>query len=292
MLQTLMVLALGASPGPWGDLQLGGVGSYGAGNALQEYTAGASVSFSGFLHHPLAEDDAPLSLQPYLQRAGAIEGSFSYDHDVTDRAELSGPYRVDTVGGGVSLDAYPGELFSLWVSASFFHVQDGGGNTGWQSTVWLLPRVEIGPGVRIDATRLTLGYTYAPTITDGSYDNRGLGQLYLRITTVLAERVNLSVLGELVLSGGRASLELGAFPSRSFGLNGTFQYAEGAIYYWSHLVFREWQGSAGLSWWMTPTVNLGLEYRFIHSEDAAGDPSGLDTVNTHRVALTFRFRLA
>ncbi len=291
MLRMLMVLALGASPGPWGELQVAGAGSYGTGIRLQEGTGGAAVALSSFLHHRLTEDDAPLSLQPYLQRAGAIEGSFSYDHFVTERAELSGPYRVDTVGGGLSMDAYPGELFSLWVSASFFHVQDGGGNTGWQSIVWLLPRVEIGPGIRIDATRLTLGYTYAPTIEDGEYDGRGWGQLYLRITTVLAERVYLSILGELILSGGRGSLEVGVFPSRSFGLHAGFEYAEGAVYYWAHDVFRQWQPSAGLSWWITPSVGLGLEYRFIHSELVDDDTAGLNTINTHRVALTLRFRL-
>jgi hypothetical protein len=160
MLRTLVVLALGANPGPWGELKVGGAGSYGTGIRLEEYTGAASVTLSGFLHHRLVEDDAPLSLQPYLQKAGAIEGSFSYDHFVTERGELSGPYRMDTVGGRVSLDAYPGGLFSLWVSASFFHVQDGGGNSGWQSIVWLLPRLEIGPGIRIDATRMTPGYTY------------------------------------------------------------------------------------------------------------------------------------
>jgi len=291
MLQTLMILALGAPPGPWGEFQLGGAGSYGTGIGLEEATGAASVALSGFLHHRLVEDDAPLSLQPYLQRAGAIEGSFSYDHFVTDRVELSGPYRIDTVGGAVSLDAYPGGLFSLWISASFFHVQDGGGNNGWQSIVWLLPRLEIGPGIRIDATRMTLGYTYAPTITDGSYDGRGWGQLYLRITTVLAERVYLSLLGELILSGGRGSLEVSVFPARSVGLHAALEYAEGAIYYWGHDVFRQWQPTAGLSWWITPSVGLRLEYRFIHSELVDDDPPGLNTINTHRVALTFRSRL-
>jgi len=290
MLRTLMVLALGANPGPWGELKVAGAGSYGTGIRLEEYTGAASVTLSGFLHHRLVEDDAPLSLQPYLQRAGAIEGSFSYDHFVTERGELSGPYRVDTVGGGVSL-AYPGGLFSLWVSASFFHVQDGGGNTGWQSIVWLLPRLEIGPGIRIDATRMTLGYTYAPTITDGSYDGRGWGQLYLRISTVLAERVYLSVVGEFILSGGRGGLEVAVFPSRSVGITATFEYAEGAIYYWARNVFRQWQPSAGLSWWVTPSVGLGLEYRFIHSELVDDEPQGLNTVNTHRIALAFRIRL-
>jgi len=242
MLQTLMILALGAPPGPWGEFQLGGAGSYGTGIGLEEATGAASVALSGFLHHRLVEDDAPLSLQPYLQRAGAIEGSFSYDHFVTDRVELSGPYRIDTVGGAVSLDAYPGGLFSLWISASFFHVQDGGGNNGWQSIVF-------------------------------------------------AERVYLSLLGELILSGGRGSLEVSVFPARSVGLHAALEYAEGAIYYWGHDVFRQWQPTAGLSWWITPSVGLRLEYRFIHSELVDDDPPGLNTINTHRVALTFRSRL-
>lgn len=77
MLPALMLLALGATPGPWGELQLGGAGSYGTGIDLKEYTGAATVMLSTFLHHRLVEDDAPLSLQPYLQRAEAIEGSFS-----------------------------------------------------------------------------------------------------------------------------------------------------------------------------------------------------------------------
>ena len=74
---------------------------------------------------------------------------------------------------------------------------------------------------------------------------------------MLAQRVYLSVLGELILSGGRASLKLGVFPSRSVAISGTLEYAEGAIYYDTRDVYRRWQPSAGLSWWITPGFELG-----------------------------------
>ena len=56
------------------------------------------------------------------------------------------------------------------------------------------------------------------------------------------------------------------YPSRSVAISGTLEYAEGAIYYDTRDVYRRWQPSAGLSWWITPGFELGLEYRFIRSE--------------------------
>ena len=288
MLGILVLAALGADPGPWGEAQLSGAGAYGSGTSGHTETGFGSASIVAFVHHRLRDDDAPLSLQPYLQRAGAFGGSFSFSGFSTESPNYQEPYHGTTSGGMLSADAYPGEIFALWASASFFRSQAGGGYFGNPGTEWLLPRAEIGPGVRIDDTRVTVGYTYAPTITDGSYDGRGLGQLYLRITTVIARRLYLSALGELILSGGRARLELGVFPSRVLGLGAAVEYSEGAIYFDSRDVYRQWQPSASLSWWITRWLDLGLEYRFLHTEEVHGRGTSVDT---HRGSLTIGFRL-
>jgi hypothetical protein len=105
---------------------------------------------------------------------------------------------------------------------------------------------------------------------------------------VIARRFYLSALGELILSGGRAQLDLEVFPSRALGLGATVEYAEGAIYSDSHEVYRQWQPSAYVAWWLTRSLALGLEYRFTHVEAVhqPGIPLGI-----HRGALTLGFRL-
>jgi hypothetical protein len=287
MLRILLLAVLGADPGPWGEAQVGGAGTYGSGNTTQTYTGLGSASVSTFLHR-LVDDGTPLSLQPYLQRAGAISGSLSLSGFTTESPGFQVPYQGTTVGGTISLDAYPGELFSLWASASFSYAHAQGADLASSGTEWLLPRAEIGPGIRVDDTRMTIGYTWAPTITDGSYDGRGFGQLYLRVTTVIAQRLYLSALGELILSGGRGRLELAVFPSRVLGLGATIEYAKGALYYDSHAVYGQWQPSVSLSWWITWWLGLGLEYRFTHTEQVLGRGA---SVNSHRGAVTLTFRL-
>ena len=289
MLRIFLLAALGADPGAWGEAQVSGAGSYSSGtSSLTTYTGLGSASISAFVHHRLRDDDAPLSLQPYLQRTGAVSASLSFSGFSTESPTLPEPYHGTTFGGTLSLDAYPGEIFTLWLSAGFFRSRADGGYSGNPGTEWLLPRAEIGPGVRIDDTRVTVGYSYAPTITNGTYDGRGLGQLYLNITTVIARRAYVSAVGELILSGGRGLLDVGVFPSRAFGLGASFEYAEGAIYFDSHDVYRRLQPTASVSWWITRWCALGLEYRFIHTEPVhrAGP-----TVNTHRGTLTLLFRL-
>lgn len=286
MLRILLLAALGADP--WGEAQVSGAGSYGSGNSSQTYTGLGSTSISTFLHHRLRDDDAPLSLQPYLQRAGAIGGSFSFSGFSTESPSFQSPYHGTTVGGTISLDAYPGGIFTLWASASFFYAHTDGSNLDNPGTEWLLPRVELGPGIRIDDTRMTVGYTYAPTITNGNYDGRGPGQFYLRVTTVIARRLYLSALGELILSGARGRLELELFPWRVLGLGAGIEYAEGALFYDSRGVYRQLQPSASLSWWVAWWLRLGLEYRFTHTEDV---PGGGASVNTHRGLLALTFRL-
>jgi hypothetical protein len=84
MLQMLLLAALGADPGAWGQAEVAGAGSYGSGPSIQTYSGLASASISAFLHHRLRDDDDPLSLQPYLQRAGIIGGSLSISGSSTE----------------------------------------------------------------------------------------------------------------------------------------------------------------------------------------------------------------
>lgn len=290
MLRILLLAALGADPGAWGEAQVGGAFTYGSASGASIHTDSGfgSASIAAFLHHRLRDDDAPLSLQPYLQRAGAIGASFSVSGFSTESPGYLEPYKGTTLGGTLSLDAYPGEIFSLWASAGFYRSETHGGSSPSPSTELLLPRAEIGPGVRIGATRITVGYTYAPTISNGTYDGRGPGELYLRITT--ADRYfYISALGELILSGARGRLDLEVYPWRVLGLGATVEYAQGAIYVDSHDVYQQWQASADVSWWLTRWFVLGLEYRFAHVQPDARTP-GLP-VNTHRSALTLGFRL-
>lgn len=202
---------------PTGDLQIGGAGSYGTGQGRTSASGLGTVSLSAFLHHRLLDDDAPLSLQPYLQRTGSVQASVLASGFSTDGPGLSEPYHGTTFGGSLSVDAYTGQVLTLSAAASFYRATTGGAYPGFPGSESLLPRAEFAPGIRVGDTRVSLGYRYAPTITDGSYDGRGFGELFLRFTTVAARRVYLSVLGELILSGGRGRLDVECSPPACWG---------------------------------------------------------------------------
>ena len=286
MLGLVALAVLGAAPGPWGEFGIAGSGSYGSGGGLTSYSGMGLLTLSGFLHHRLHDDDSPLSLQPYLQRASSLGGEVSASGFSTDGQGLPEPYHGTTFAGSVSLDAYTGPVLTLFASAEFARVTTGGGFVA--GSVYLLPRATFGPGLRFGDTRLTLGYEYAPTIKDGTYDGRGFGELYLRITTVFGGRLYVSALGEVILSGGLGLLELAVFPSTTFGLGASMRFAQGAIYFDSRQVFRQWEPAFSLTWWVTPRGALGIGYRFTHSEPVDGGGTPFDT---HQFSLAFAFRL-
>jgi hypothetical protein len=288
MLHALAVVVLGASAGPWGELQFEGAGTYASGLSLSSWGGMGTVAVDAYLHHRLVEDDAPLSLQPFLQRTGSIEGSFSGSGFSTDRPGFVEPFHGTSFGGSFAIDGYTGEVLALYGSASFFRATTGGGFAGAPGAEYLLPSVTVAPGLRFGDTRINVGYTWAPTIHDGTYDGRGFGEVYLRINSVIARRVLLSLLGEVILSGGLGSVALAVFPSRMIGISAAVEFAQGAIFYDSRNVYARWQPSAAVSWWITSRVSLGLEYRFIHTEpvDSPGVP-----YDTHRIGLTLAARL-
>ena len=105
---------------------------------------------------------------------------------------------------------------------------------------------------------------------------------------MIARRLYLSALGELILSGGRGRLEVAGFPSRVLGVGAAIEYAEGALYYDSRAVYRRWEPSESLSWWIAWWLGLGVEYRFTHTELVHGIGT---SVSTHRGTLGLTFRL-
>jgi len=288
MLRAVALVVLGASAGPWGELRIAGAGTFGSGSGLTSNSGAGSLTLEGYLHHRLLDDEAPLSLQPYLQRAGSIEASFAASGFSTDAPGFAEPFHGTSFGGELSVDAYTGQVLTLYGSASFSRDKTGGGFAGFPGSEYLLPRVTFGPGLRFGDTRITVGYTWAPTIQDGTYDGRGFGEAYLRITSVLARRFFLTLLGEIILSGGLGSIDVALFPWRTFGFTAGFEFAQGAIFYDTRRVYRRWQASGGLNWWITPRAGLGLEYRFIHTEALEGPASPFDT---HRISLAFGLRL-
>jgi hypothetical protein len=131
MLRTLMILALGADPGPWGEAQVSGAGTYGSGNTTQTYTGLGSASISGFLHR-LVDDGTPLLLQPYLQRAGAISGSFSLSGFITESPGFRRPYlsglgaTIEYAKGALSYDSH--SVYGQWQASL---------SLSWWITWWL-----------------------------------------------------------------------------------------------------------------------------------------------------------
>jgi len=229
------LVVLGAS-GPWGEMGIGGIGSFSSSNGEDAHGGRGNVGFAVYLHQRLIEDGAPYALQPYLQRSGWVAASVSasaFSSDVTGYPEA---YAGNALGGSLSIDSYPRHgAFTLWVSASFARSSTSGPSPGAAST-YLLPRAGIAPGLRFGDTRVNLGYRYAPTIADDVYDGRGFGEPFLSVDHVVARKVSISGLVQLILSGARGTLDIAFYPTRALGLGASFEYAEGAIYDDSHTV--------------------------------------------------------
>lgn len=241
-------------------------------------TAGLGITM---LPGRVVDDDTPLSLQPYLQRASAVGMAFSATGFSTQgTGPVAGTFSGNTLVAGLDGDAYLGGLFTLRASAALGRSGTLGARA--PSEYWL-PRASLAPGLRFGDARFELGYRYAPTIANGKYDGRGWGELFLRATHVAARSVRLVVEGDLILHGASAGVTLNLYPVPTFQIGGSLSYAEGAIYFDTDRVYRRWRPGVDISWWFTRRSRIELEYTFEHTAPVNPDV-GLP-VDGHRLTL-------
>lgn len=242
---------------------------------------GAGLTLTIYAQHPLVDDDAPYSLQPFLQRAGIVwlqadGGATGVDDD------LAGNSANSSYGGAeAGFDLYVHRMVALNAS---FHVL--GSHTDGQ-TLGSGDRLELdghaGIGLRFGDARLDLGYSLGGTHTRFGWGPIYYGGVHLGANLVIARQLAFTA-GASVIDGGLiVSVQLLAFFTRKvgvvFGLSGGGANRDGTT-------FATAGGTVGVTGWFSR--HLGLAFRY--TPTWSNGPGDGIIFHSFSVAVTSRVR--
>lgn len=214
-----------------------------------------SVSGTRFMT-PVLDDDAPRSLQPYLQGVSAISASVRGGGSVSRFPGSPSKGTSGSVGAGAGLDMYINSYFALLAGASYSHgfVKGLGAGRSWNSVAG-----SAGVGLRLHNTRLDATYTFRASATDGRFDDLRWGSVDVRLQTVIARCFLIAPWGSVSDGANAGGLDLGYYVTKDLGL--FVSGFGGSIVYTADDVHGvRYGGSLGLSSWVSPSVRLGLDY--------------------------------
>lgn len=224
---------------------------------------GASTTLVAF-GRPLRDDDAPYSLQRFLQRENTVSFSISGGHfDTANQA--GGADRTEWYGGlGASFDAYLKRWFALFggVSYDYFALSDVGlSQTGHSFTT------DLGVGFRYRDTRLDLSAAEAGSRMAGAF-GPWRGSLTMSLLTVIKRRGSFTASGSLVHGGGEGSLEGEVHPNKGTGVFAS-AFAGRFEPYTEPILVSRYIGSAGFVGWFDASTALLGQYSLTYEKDPA-----------------------
>jgi hypothetical protein len=220
---------------------------------------------------PIVDDDAPRSLQPFLQRASVLYADVGGGGFLT-RNPTGGQNRTDAgVGATLGLDIYVLRQLALTASLGYGYdiLHDVDADVAAHAFSG-----SAGLGVRISDVRIDASYAFAASEANGSFAPLRWGQVNLAVFAVIDRRVTLNFWGELFQQSGGGGIDFGVYPTQDLGLFLDGAALRGELYASDTLVNR-YYGSAGLSYWVTPRVRLGAYYELtvnVEPVQAQGGP--------------------
>jgi hypothetical protein len=258
--------------------------------------AAGSLELTRFLT-PVVDDDAPRSLQPFLQRAGALSvsiGGSGFDTQYPFNALSAQNDRTDAhFGTSLGLDVYVTRVFALTAGLGYGYdvLHDPSLFTPQTSHSF---SAGAGFGLRGGDTRFDLAYAFSATSVNGTFAPLRWGTLEGTLYTVFDRRFSLGLWGLGLQSGGGGGLDLGFYTTKDFGvfLGGLGEHGE---LYQDSLVLNRYSGYAGASYWVVPQVRLSGYYTFT-ANDVPGQV-GPDVMTSgsleldHQIQLRASFRL-
>jgi hypothetical protein len=246
---------------------------------------------------PVVDDDAPRSLQPFLQRASSIFFTMNVSGFVTQLSPVSSfgasATRSDTqFGPGVGVDIYVTPLFALTggLGYSYDALHDDLAMLDQHAHGFF---ARGGFGFRVKDARFDVQYAFQALDVDGAWAPLRWGTLTGTAFIVIDRRAALKFWGEALESGGGGGLEVDYYPLQSLGLFAGAYGARGKLYNDDTMVnrFRAW---AGFSYWFTARVRAGLEYEFLLNDvplqTVMGNTFGYDEYQ-HGCVLDLVFRI-
>lgn len=233
------------------------------------------------------EDDAPLGLQPFLQRASKVElfamGGGNFSHVRFDKLEVDTWQRDLAVS--LSADTYLKPYLAVGGSVGFGRMLEGYylspdfrmGKSGQNQYVPL----GIGIGIRFANTRINARYQLTVADPGSGFKLVGYGQGELGVETVILRRLRIALSASGDTSGIASFLQLDLFVARRIELTLRGQYTR-------HFVFTndpDVENELGMyvrgGLWIVRCFGLALDYsnsRYGSSTDQRIHRLGLEAV--------------
>ncbi|MGZ3406425.1 MAG: hypothetical protein ACXVAN_08295 [Polyangia bacterium] len=217
----------------------------------------------------LRDDDAPPTLQPFLQRVGELHidgggGGFTVSQPsnstLPDRVGHSGYFDL-AAWGYAQRFLYGYAHFGVSYSSVTDTVPLGLAFPNSVTATTLALPVEIAGGVRAGDVRFTAGWSVTPTrVNDADFSVPFWGHVRINADAVVRRRLALDAEADLLDGGAGASGGATLYLARRFGLGALVR---GSHEHPGNSLIRDHAG-AGLSFeaWATPRVAVALSYSF------------------------------
>lgn len=205
---------------------------------------------------PVVDNDAPRSLQPYLQRTSTVYGSISGDGFVTRYGNGAFTRKYTSGSVNVGADVYMTRHVALTGGFQYgYNVLHDETILNKEHSFW----GNAGIGVRLGDTRVDASYSFSAQDVDGSFRKPRWGSVAVSAYLLFAESFALTLAGHGSEDGGGGSLGLGVYTKKDLGFycgfsGGTFVYID------SGTRSNYYTGWLGTSYWVTPTLRFYWAY--------------------------------
>jgi hypothetical protein len=263
--------------------------------------AGTAATLSRYLA-PIIDDDAPRSLQPFLQRASVLSIGFGLSGFSTTTTSSNGVITSDLgklteIGLGPSLGAniYLTPAFAL--TAGFAYEYDVRTESDREvafgtKTHRLLP--QAGFGIRFGDTRIDLQYRFEGDLVSDQEERlppAQWGSIVLGVETVIDRTVDLNFGGQVFDAGAAGSASVTVYPTKNVGIFGGGSGCAGRKYFNNDDSHNDYGGFVGAAIWFAPRVRGTFEYQIGGTTVPESEDVGSYSELRNEIDVTFTFRL-
>jgi hypothetical protein len=284
-----LLFASGARADEYGAMGTLAVGFDGGGWAAFGQTSGngnGGISMTWYGQR-LADDGAPLSMQPFLQRASLVEVFASGGAFSTSVPGASRNYTGVGLSAGAAVGHYLNNMFGLTASASLQRSSTTGPGF-FSEPDYVTPSLSVGTTLRFGDTAIGLSGRYAPVFADGTLLHTRTATMFgLSVESALARVISLELDTRTLPSGGSAAGSITFHYTPRLGFSGSLAFARGQIFVDSTTIFWQLAPHVDVSYWLTSRVRVLAGYTHVHTE---GD-SPFQTTDEHHANLSLSWRI-
>jgi hypothetical protein len=264
-----------------------GVTDYSSGQpdlaGARSLTGSGGLAITGFLN-PVIDDDAPPSLQPFLQRAGSFSLFGGGGHTSFTRPPQLGPSGETTFGNvGVDGSGYFGRALFVGAGLSLSYATHQFVGYAEHDSFLALP-LYVSAGVRWRALLVNAGWRVAPARNnEDAFAVSFWGNAYLNVYGVIGRRASIGGVVDVLDGGAAASVRFSIWTARrlGFGVSGGGGHAAPAAPARAYDFAR---GRVFAEVWVAPRAALSLVYELAWTRYVATTVPSSDAI-MHGVSL-------